>query len=149
MIRPEGIGTWTYLDIPREVSEAFGAKGQVKVKGTVNGYPFQSTLMPHGDGTHYLVVGKGIRDQIHASHGDTVSVTIELDRSTRQVELPEDFKQALESMPHLGDAFAKLSYSHQKEYVNWILGAKQETTRHRRIEKALEMLSQGKHLRGS
>jgi len=48
LIRPEGVGTWTYLNIPMEISVTFGSKGQVKVKGTINGYPFQSTALPHG-----------------------------------------------------------------------------------------------------
>ena len=40
LVKPEGVGTWTFLGIPIEVSAMFGSKGQVKVKGTINGYPF-------------------------------------------------------------------------------------------------------------
>jgi len=148
LIRPEGVGTWTYLNLPKQVSETFGTKGQVKVKGTVNGHPFRSTVMPHGDGTHYLVVGKDIRHQIHATQGDTVSVTVELDFASRQVEVPDDLEQALSMNAPAQEAFDKLAYSHKKEYVNWIMSAKHENTRQRRIEKTLEMLSQGKKLRG-
>ncbi len=147
LIRPEGVGTWTYLNIPPEVSAAFGSKGQVKVKGTVNRYPFRSTALPHGDGTHYLVIGKEMRDQIHATQGDTVQVTIELDLADRQVELPEDVEQALSVNPQVMGQFDKLALSHKKEYLNWILNAKQETTRKRRISKMLEMLAQGKKFR--
>ena len=104
--------------------------------------------MPHGDGTHYLVVGKDIRHQIHATQGDTVSVTVELDFANRQVEVPDDLEQALSMNAPAQEAFDKLAYSHKKEYVNWITSAKHENTRQRRIEKTLEMLSQGKKLRG-
>jgi len=148
LIRPEGVGTWTYLNIPQEVTDAFGSKGQVKVKGTVNRCPFRSTALPHGDGTHYLVVGKDIRDQIHAIQGDTVSVTIELDLSSRQVELPKDVEGALYENPLAKEVFEQLALSHQKEYINWISSARQESTRKRRIAKTLEMLAQGKKLRG-
>lgn len=148
LIRPEGVGTWTYLNLPKQVSETFGTQGQVKVKGTVNGHPFRSTVMPHGNGTHYLVVGKDIRHQIHATQGDTVSVTVELDFASRQVEVPDDLEQALSMNAPAREAFDKLAYSHKKEYVNWIMSAKHENTRQRRIEKTLEMLSQGKKLRG-
>jgi hypothetical protein len=61
LIRPEGVGTWTYLNIPREIASMFGSQRQVKVKGTIEGYPFRSTALPMGDGSHYLVVGKDIR----------------------------------------------------------------------------------------
>lgn len=148
LIKPEGVGTWTYLNIPREVSDTFGSKGQVKVKGTINGYAFQSTALPHGDGTHYLVVGKGIRDQVGAAHGDKVLVTIELDTAERHVDIPEDLEREFASHPAVRAVFEKLPYSHQKEYVNWVLSAKQEATRQRRVEKALTLLSLGKKLRG-
>ena len=62
--RPDGVGTWTYLDILVDVSATFGAKGQVKVKGTINGQPFRSSALPHGDGTtwwscSYLYASRG------------------------------------------------------------------------------------------
>lgn len=147
LIRPEGVGTWTYLNIPKDVSETFGSKGQVKVKGSINGYRFQSTVLPMGDGTHYLVVGKSIRDQIQAAQGDMVKVMLELDAEDRQVVVPGDLVQAFVNQPQAKDVFEKLSNSHKKEYLNWIQGAKQEETRRRRIEKALELLSHGKKLR--
>ena len=148
LVRPEGVGTWTYLNIPPDISATFGSKWQIKVKGTINGYPFRSTALPRGDGSHYLVVGKNIRDQIKSIQGDTVKVILELDVEERQVEIPEDLAQALDNLPQVKSAFNQLSYSHKKEYVNWILGARQAETRQRRIEKALMLLSQGKKLRG-
>jgi hypothetical protein len=96
LIRPEGVGTWTYLNIPRDISSTFGSKGQVKVKGTINGHPFRSTVVPKGDGSHLLVVGKEIRDQIKKAVGDSVKVTLEPDLEDRQVVIPKDLQQALD-----------------------------------------------------
>ncbi len=148
LIRPEGVGTWTYLNIPRAISSTFGSKGQVKVKGTIEGCPFRSTALPMGDGSHYLVVGKNIRDQIQKAVGDSVTVTLELDREDRQVVIPEDLRQALETQPEAREGFEKLSYSQQKIYIDWILRARREETRKSRIEKALSLLAQAKKLRG-
>ena len=147
LVRPAGVGTWTYLSIPLEVSSTFASKGQVKVKGTLNGHPFRSTALPMGDGSHYLVVGKGIRDQIRANQGDTVKVVMELDTEERRVEVPEEFRNALAHQPDAAKAFEKMSYSHQKEWVNWIFSAKQAGTRLRRIEKAVALILQGKNVR--
>lgn len=36
LIRPEGVGTWAYLDIPFDVEKVFGEKSRVKVKGILN-----------------------------------------------------------------------------------------------------------------
>jgi hypothetical protein len=143
--RPEGVGTWTFLSIPLEVSSTFGAKGQVRVKGSINGYPFRSTALPMGDGTHYLVVGKDIRQQIDAAQGDTVKVTLEIDIEERRVELPEELRPAFDRQPQAAAAFEKMTYSHQKEWINWILSAKQAPTRQRRVEKALALIAQGKN----
>ncbi len=147
LIRPEGVGTWTFLTVPLEVSSTFGSKGQVRVKGTINGYPYRSTALPMGDGTHYLVVGKEIRDSIHATQGDNVQVILELDTEVRQVEVPLELQQAFNSQPGAGQAFEKMSYSHQKEWINWIVSAKQAETRLRRAKKAVLSIALGKNLR--
>jgi hypothetical protein len=148
LVRPPGVGTWTYLSIPLELSASFGSKGQVKVKGTINGVSFRSTALPKGDGSHYLVVAKKIRDQIGATQGDSVIVQLELDAEERRVDIPEDIKQALDSHPQAQSFFSSLSYSQQKIYLDWIMSARQAQTRQRRIKKALLLLSQGKKQRG-
>src|SRR5512135_555731 len=107
LIRPEGVGTWTFLNIPAQVSSTFGSKGQVRVKGTINGYPFQSTALPMGDGTHYLVVAKDIREHIAVSPGDTVKVAMQLDPGKRVVQIPDDLLQALLSQPEVKERFEK------------------------------------------
>ncbi len=147
LVRPEGVGTWTFLSIPLEISQTFGSKGQVRVRGTINGYPFRSTALPMGDGTHYLVVGKEIREHIAATQGDMVKVWLELDTEERRAEVPEALKEAFASRPEAAAAFGKMTYSHQKEWINWIISAKQAETRQRRLEKALEMIAQGKSQR--
>ncbi len=146
--RPEGIGTWTYLDIPFSVVEAFGSKGQVRVKGTVNAHPFRSSAMPHGDGTHYLVVAKPIRDAIGAGQGDTVQVVMTEDAGERTVAVPADFKRALAKKGKARTAFEALSYSHRKEYVDWLEGAKRPETRVKRIAQAMDLLLAGKTPKG-
>lgn len=145
--RPAGVGIWTILTIPLEVSSTFGTKAQVKVKGTINDYPFRSTALPTGDGTHYLVVSKAIRDHIQANQGDTVKVGLEIDTEVRKAEIPEELRQALTHHPEDAKAFERMTFSHQTEWINWIMSAKQTQTRLRRIEKALTLISQGKNRR--
>lgn len=143
LIRPEGVGTWTYLDILVEVSREFAAKGQVRVKGSINGHAYRTSARPHGDGRHYIVVNKSIRDAIGVSTGDVVHVVMDLDTAPRTVEIPPDFMQALESDPKYSKLFGELSYFRKKEFVYWIESAKKEETRARRIVQSLEMLLKG------
>ena len=118
------------------------------VKGNVNGVAIRSSLMPQGDGSHILVVNRSIRAQAGADVGDTVRVTLERDTAPRTVETPPDLKSALAEGDIAPSAFEGMSYSHQKEYVDWIESAKRPATRARRIARAVSMIQQNRRLKG-
>ena len=125
------------------VEEAFGSKGQARMQGKINGHTFRSSAWPHGNGKHYIVVNKSIREAIGVFKGDQVQVVLECDSAPRIVGVPADFEQTLSIHKKQQQVFDKHSDSHQKEYVDWIVSAKREETRVRRIDKALEILQAG------
>ena len=65
-------------------------------------------------------------------------------RVKQKVSVPSDLKAALRKNSKARKAFENFSYSHRKEYVDWITDAKREETRKRRLQTAIRWLSQGK-----
>lgn len=62
----------------------------------------------------------------------------------KELTIPEDLRAALTKNKKAQATFEGFSYSHKKDYVEWITEAKQEATRQKRLATTIEWLAEGK-----
>jgi hypothetical protein len=130
----------TGIQIPFDVQKVFGSRARVPVSGTINGFPFRSSVFPMG-GCHFMPVNKEIRTGAKVKGGDTITVVMQRDEAPRVITPPPDFARALKANKDARAAWDKLSYTNRKEIVQAIEAAKKPETRQRRIEKGITELT--------
>jgi hypothetical protein len=135
------------LIAPFDVMEAFGTRARVPVRGTIDGSPYRSSLMPM-DGCHRMVVNRQMRERAGVKAGHTVTVVMERDEVERTVTLPSQLKKQLARNRTARANWDKLPFTHKKEMVRLITEAKQEQTRERRLSRVMEVPNHGKKWSG-
>ncbi len=131
--------TATGIPVPTPVVEGMDAGKRFPVVVTIDDYSYRSTVGMHG-GEYMIPLSAEHRARAGVAAGDRVDVTVEVDTEPRSVELPAELAAALGEDADSKIAFEALSYSHQRQLVLSIEGAKSPETRQRRIEKALATL---------
>jgi hypothetical protein len=129
-----------YFYVPYNIKEVWGTNASVKVKANVDKIYHRGLLMPDGKGNHCMGLKTALMAELGKTAGDVVDVTLEVDTEERIVEIPPDLKKLLAKNPKEKKIFDSMSYSHRKEYADWISLAKKEETKQRRLEKIILML---------
>ena len=117
---------------------------RVPVRATVNEYTFRSTLMRYG-GTDYLGLNGEAREGAGVEAGQRITVELQVDDEPRVVEVPPELADALAGDEEANMAFERLSYTHRREFAEWIAEARRDETRERRLTQTLALLREGKH----
>ena len=135
--------TATGIRVPEEIVASLGPSKKPPVRVTINGHTYRSSVAPRG-GRFLVGVSAENRANARVAAGDEVEVEIELDTEPRQVTVPPDLERAIGGDAKARQFFEELSYSRKQWFVLSVEGAKTPETRQRRIDKALEMLREGR-----
>jgi hypothetical protein len=131
---------WTIIRIPFDVSKLWGTRGQLRVTGEINGFPFRTSLFPARGGGHILLVNKRMQKGADVRQGMPAQFRLEPDLAERVAIVPSELKRYFKEDAHLRRWFEKLNYSTRNEIGKWIIQVKSSEARARRAQQMAERL---------
>jgi uncharacterized protein YdeI (YjbR/CyaY-like superfamily) len=131
---------WIIIHLPFDASQVWGLRGQIKVKGEINGFAFRTSLFPTREGRHFLLVNKQMQKGARAIEGSVARFQIALDREERTVTIPNELKRILSEDRSLRHWHDELNHSARNDIAKWIAEPKSAEARSRRAEQIAERL---------
>jgi uncharacterized protein YdeI (YjbR/CyaY-like superfamily) len=136
---------WLIIRIPFDAAKIWGLRGQIKVKGEINGLAFRTSLFPTREGRHFLLINKQMQKGARAAEGSVARFQMELDREERTVIIPDELQRILsEGLPSEVRALRRwydgLNHSTRSDIAKWITEPKSADARVRRAEQIAERL---------
>lgn len=141
-------GGVTIAKIGEEQSrELLPSRGQVFVKGTINGKDFQMVLEPDGYWSHWFRLDKQLQDELGVVIGDTVKLEVVVSKEWPEPEVPADFAAGLTAAPQkVKQKWQDITAMARWEWIRWVNSTGNSDTRAIRIEKSISKLN-GTHRR--
>jgi len=133
-------GAMCAIPVPFDPKDVFG-KVRAPVKVTINGYTYRSTIAAMG-GPPFIPLRRSNREAAGLDGTETLDVLLALDSEPRTVTPPADLVKALKARAGGLDGWKQLSFTHQREHVEAIEGAKKPETRARRIDAAVTAVTE-------
>jgi len=139
------VGTTTLVRLTDEASRSLPSRGQVSVRGTLNGHEFQTVVEPDGLRGHWIRIEPELQKAAGLKAGASAGVTIEVTPEWPEPEVPNDLKTALEAAPAAVQAsWHDITPMARWEWVRWVNATANPATRERRVEVSISKLDSGK-----
>ena len=140
---PKG-AAWTFLVLPKNASAKLPTRAMTTVEGAINGQPFRATLAPDGQRSHWLKVTRKMSEAAGVVAGDVVTLEVTPAAKEPEPRVPADLRNALAAAPAAKAVWSDITPVTRRDWIHWIMSAKRQETRKRRIENACDMLAAGK-----
>lgn len=147
LLRPANMGngdSWAFLVLPKAASDTLPRRGRTSIEGVINEVPFQATLDPDGQLSHWLKVTDRLLKTAGAAIGDVVTVEFSPVDAEPEPLVPDDLQEALSAAPSALAAWAETTTIARVDWIHWLDAAKQARTRKGRVASACERLASGK-----
>ncbi len=135
----------TILRLPEKASRNLPSRGQVAVRGTINGHAFQTVLEPDGEFGHWMRLDDKLQRSAGVRAGDTATLEIEPRKDWPEPNVPQDLKAALAAAPQkIQDLWEEITPMARWEWVRWVNATSNPDTRKRRVEVTISKMQSGK-----
>jgi uncharacterized protein YdeI (YjbR/CyaY-like superfamily) len=131
---------WTIVRVPFDVANLWGVRGQLRVKGDINGFPFHTSLFPTGTGRHFMMVNKQMQKGSKTTAGMEARFRMEPDTEKREIVEPEELQRILKQSKSLKKFHGSFSNSMRHYMAKWVGEPKSAAARERRAEELAERL---------
>jgi uncharacterized protein YdeI (YjbR/CyaY-like superfamily) len=135
----------TILRLPKDASAKLPSRGQVAVRGTINGHEFQTVVEPDGNMGHWIKIDGKL--QKAASIGAGAAATLELEplKEWPEPNVPKDLETALAAAPpKIREMWKGITPMARWEWVRWVNATQNPDTRKRRVEVSISKMKSGK-----
>ena len=139
------IDTSTVVRLPETASKNLPSRGQVAVRGTINGVEFETVLEPDGNSGHWMRVDDTLQHAAGVSAGDTAALSIEVTKDWPEPSVPPDLATALAAAPqNIQALWNETTPMARWEWVRWVNATKNPDTRSRRVDVSISKMNSGK-----
>lgn len=142
---PVKISKWVILQLPESASEKLSSRGQVMVKGTINGHRLEKVLEPDGRWGHWFKVDEELQKAAGVRVGSKAKLEITQSKDWPEPEVPKDFAKALVAAPvSVQELWKKITPMARWEWIRWVNATGVMETRARRVEVSISKMKSGK-----
>jgi hypothetical protein len=135
----------TLVRLPEPASKELPSRGQVSVRGTINGHEFQTVVEPDGVFGHWIRIDAALQKSAALGPGDRAALEIEPVKEWPEPSVPKDFRAALKAAPTaIQDMWSDITPMARWEWVRWINETRNPDTRKKRIEVSISKMQGGK-----
>jgi Domain of unknown function (DUF1905)/Bacteriocin-protection, YdeI or OmpD-Associated len=139
------IGKSDIVRLPETASRKLPSRGQVAVRGTLNGHGFQTVLEPDGTFGHWMRIDGKLKRSAALNAGDSVTVEVESLKEWPEANVPRDLETALAAAPRkIQEVWEDITPMARWEWVRWINATPNLDTRKRRVEVTISKMKSGK-----
>jgi uncharacterized protein YdeI (YjbR/CyaY-like superfamily) len=141
LLEPMGTNlNWVIARVPFAPEKVWKTRRGKRVRGTINGFAFRTSLFGSKAKGHCVLVNKVMQKSAQAYAGQVAEFFLEPDLEERNAAVPPELAKLLKQDRALARWFEALSYSMRRDIGDLVSEPKSAETRQRRAEQMAERM---------